>query len=122
MIVLEHDQVEVDYCVSCEGVWLDAGELELLAREAAGVAMLSADAPAAKSAEKKRRCPICGRKMAKNQSRGEHPVVYDRCPKGDGLWFDRGELALLLDHGELNGDDIVKPFLRQVFGKPTSNR
>ncbi|MCL4278881.1 MAG: zf-TFIIB domain-containing protein, partial [Ignavibacteriaceae bacterium] len=30
MIVLELEQVEVDYCTNCAGVWLDAGELELL--------------------------------------------------------------------------------------------
>ncbi len=30
MIVLEYADVEVDFCVACEGVWLDAGELELL--------------------------------------------------------------------------------------------
>ena len=30
MIVLELDEVEVDYCTECEGIWLDEGELELL--------------------------------------------------------------------------------------------
>ena len=28
--MVEHDRVEVDYCVVCAGVWLDAGEIELL--------------------------------------------------------------------------------------------
>jgi Zn-finger nucleic acid-binding protein len=26
---------------------------------------------------------------------GEGPIL-DRCPNGDGLWFDRGELRILL--------------------------
>ncbi len=30
LIVLELEQIEVDYCTRCAGVWLDAGELELL--------------------------------------------------------------------------------------------
>ena len=30
MIVLELDEVEIDYCTSCGGIWLDAGELDLL--------------------------------------------------------------------------------------------
>ena len=30
MIVLELDDIEIDYCVICAGIWLDAGELELL--------------------------------------------------------------------------------------------
>lgn len=27
---LEHHNVKIDQCVECQGVWLDAGELELL--------------------------------------------------------------------------------------------
>ena len=30
MLVLELQQIEIDYCQECEGIWLDAGELELL--------------------------------------------------------------------------------------------
>ena len=29
-IVLELDEIEIDYCTSCGGIWLDAGELDLL--------------------------------------------------------------------------------------------
>ena len=35
MIVLELDEVEIDYCTDCQGIWLDAGELELLLEDAA---------------------------------------------------------------------------------------
>ena len=38
MIVLELDEVEVDYCADCRGVWLDSGELELLLEEFARLA------------------------------------------------------------------------------------
>ncbi len=30
MVVLEWDRVEIDHCPSCNGTWLDRGELELL--------------------------------------------------------------------------------------------
>ena len=30
LIVLELDEIEIDYCTSCEGIWLDSGEVELL--------------------------------------------------------------------------------------------
>ena len=30
MVVLELHEVEVDHCVTCKGIWLDSGELELL--------------------------------------------------------------------------------------------
>jgi len=33
MITLELQEVEIDYCTDCGGIWLDAGELELLLGE-----------------------------------------------------------------------------------------
>jgi Zn-finger nucleic acid-binding protein len=33
MITLELSDVENDYCTDCGGIWLDAGELELLLGE-----------------------------------------------------------------------------------------
>jgi len=36
MIVVEHEDIELDYCTNCNGVWFDSGELELLL-EAAGL-------------------------------------------------------------------------------------
>ena len=30
MIVVEYDDIELDYCVSCHGIWFDKGELDWL--------------------------------------------------------------------------------------------
>ena len=30
MLILEYNDVEIDYCNECSGIWLDEGELELL--------------------------------------------------------------------------------------------
>ena len=101
MIVVEHDKIELDHCVSCKGVWFDAGELELFLEN-----MKLEDpnlypayfltSPEAKTSEKKRKCPICGKKMRKTTVGEEHKILIDACPKGDGLWFDGGELDQLL--------------------------
>ncbi len=117
MIVLEYDRVEVDYCTSCEGIWLDAGEIELLFGDAdACKQLLSGGDTSHARREKRRRCPICRKRMAKDVTRGENPVTYDRCPRGDGLWFDKGELAEILKHGHaLDGGDRISAFLREVF-------
>lgn len=101
MIVVEHEKIEIDHCLRCSGVWLDSGELELL------VTMLKAGgAPLSqtelltphevKAAEDKRKCPICGRKMHKALLGNSKKVIIDSCPKGDGLWFDSGELQQVL--------------------------
>ena len=32
LIVLELDEVEIDHCLSCQGIWLDAGELQVVSK------------------------------------------------------------------------------------------
>lgn len=118
MIVLEYNEVEVDYCAACGGVWLDAGELELLFGDRAMCEGFMSAGAGAGSGEKPRRCPICRCKMAKEGTGGDHPVVYDRCRRGDGLWFDRGELALVLQHGSpAPGGEAVGQWLREMFAE-----
>ncbi len=126
MIVVEHSKIELDYCTNCHGVWFDSGELELLL-EPAGLEGLEpplanlADSTEARPAEKKRKCPICLKKMKKIVVGQEPEILLDICRQGDGLWFDGGELALLV--GQLAGKTGVKPtpqqeifaFLQEVF-------
>ncbi len=65
MIVLEVEEIEVDHCLSCGGVWLDGGELELLLEGAKEKdALLSSLAIDTAASEKKLKCPICSKKMA----------------------------------------------------------
>lgn len=55
--------------------------------------------------------------MAKAVTQGDAPVMYDRCVRGDGLWFDKGELAQVLEHGAAQeGGSQVAEHLREVFG------
>ena len=68
MIVVEHQKIELDYCPSCEGVWFDSGELELLLQKAeledTGLVMSNIlDSPEHKVEHQERKCPICGRRM-----------------------------------------------------------
>jgi len=73
MIVVEYEKIKLDYYLNCSGVWFDAEELELLL-EAMQLeeTSLSLDniltSPEDKSAEKKRNCPICGRKYFRRKS------------------------------------------------------
>ena len=101
MIVVEHDNIELDYCTDCNGVWFDAGEMDLLLQsidvDGSGSLLKDVlDAPEIDSPEKKRKCPICGSKMKKPTIGDNNKILIDVCPQGDGMWFDGGELAQLI--------------------------
>ena len=125
LIALEYESVEIDYCPECKGIWLDAGEIELLFGDAdAATAFLTIGKPAVvPQGEKRRRCPECNKKMTKESTESEHPVTFDHCPNGDGLWFDAGELAIILKHaGELVGANTVADYLREIFPETTDQK
>lgn len=125
MFVVEYKKVELDYCGNCHGVWFDAGELDILL-EAVKVDgsrrvlddLLKADEPGTK--EKKRKCPICRRGMRKVNIAGASQVLIDTCVKGDGLWFDGGEVDHLIKYLEETAPDKpdrgkVFSFIKEVF-------
>ena len=126
MIVVEYQQIELDYCPECSGVWFDAGELELLLEKAglegAELAQPLADLAEASSGEKKRRCPICSRRMKKILVGREPKVLIDACPDEDGLWFDGGEVEELISQLSVervqssDSEEQVSGFLKNVFG------
>ena len=126
MIVIEHDNVELDYCTDCSGVWFDAGEMNLLFQsiDVDGGGYFIKDmlnTPETESSEKKRKCPICGSKMKKISTGKRGRILVDVCPQGDGLWFDGGELTQLLKQlsaKEAEGSESqrqVIAFLGDVF-------
>ena len=118
MVVLELDEVEIDHCVSCRGIWLDGGELELLLDDSAGKEnFLSSFTTQGSTSEKPLKCPICDKRMEKVLC-GEPGIVrIDRCGKGDGIWLDEGELEAILKLASIAGDDRVLNLLRDMFGK-----
>jgi uncharacterized protein len=129
MLVVEYHNVELDFCNSCKGVWLDSGELELLLKShGLDVAKTFLDgilgAAEAATTEKKRDCPICRRKMKKTAIGEEPPVLIDMCRDEHGLWFDGGEITQVMKHlsrkhrPEQDASEQVISFLEEVFEAP----
>ena len=111
MIVVEYEKIELDHCVNCGGVWFDSGELALFLDTAKldGSTLAPSNilaSPEATTSEKKRNCPICGKKMKKTHIGQEPKVLIDACIKGDGLWFDHGEVERLVT--QLGGKSTEK--------------
>ncbi|HCO94035.1 MAG TPA: hypothetical protein DIU00_08800 [Phycisphaerales bacterium] len=118
MITLELEGVEIDYCTDCGGIWLDAGELELLLNEPDKAKhMLDSFKIDTVSTEKIRKCPICDKKMQKIVVGSSKPtLLIDKCRRGDGLWFDKGELQDIFDRAELDKDNKIQKLLADIFG------
>jgi len=101
MVVIEYNEIELDYCADCHGVWFDSGELGLLLKsveiEHQGLLLHDiVNIPETKSAEDKRKCPICNRKMKKTTIGQKPEILIDVCDQEDGLWFDCGEVHQLI--------------------------
>ena len=100
MVIVEHHRIELDYCPRCGGVWFDASELELFLQAASLPEIdFSPEAllrlPEVKESPHVRKCPVCRRKM-RDVAIGEPAIVIDVCKRGQGLWFDGGEVHQLL--------------------------
>jgi Zn-finger nucleic acid-binding protein len=125
MVIVEHHRIELDYCPRCGGVWFDASELELFLQAAKlPEAGFSPEAllrlPEVKESPHVRKCPVCRRKM-RDVAIGEPAIVIDICKRGQGLWFDGGEVHQLFTQiatkspeGE-NASQRVLAFLGDTF-------
>ena len=117
LIILERNNIEVDYCLSCNGFWLDAGELEILYQIFNGNSdiMSPFKYPSIKSDERKYKCPVCSAKMKKVRING---IVVDVCPNTDGIWFDKGELSDVINKlGNSSEKSEIINFLGENFCK-----
>lgn len=108
-VILELSGVEVDYCEECGGIWLDAGELDILLGDNAESVMQEFRVKKF-CRDKRLRCPACNRKMEKIQI-GE--TLLDRCPAGHGLWFDQGELEEVIAAADSHSE--VLKLLKDMF-------
>ena len=122
MLVLEFELIELDHCAECGGVWLDSGELTLLADRAGAVkgdllAALEGREGTRPQERPKSRCPVCRGRLARVRTPGEKGIVLDKCPRGDGLWFDRGELQSVITAAGGPKDGSFIRFLAEIDGQ-----
>jgi len=109
----EFEDITLDRCPRCRGMWLDVLELERLL-EADPRALLKEDRafrPATGDAEGRRlNCPRCkGTYLIKLNSLIRPGTILDSCTVCHGTWLDAGEYAQLA-RGGLAGR------LRKLFG------
>ncbi|MEJ2104191.1 MAG: zf-TFIIB domain-containing protein [Ignavibacteriaceae bacterium] len=116
MVVLELDQVEIDFCANCGGIWLDLGELELLLEsKTEREKLMSSFKEDTSTKEKSYPCPICGKRMSKILVGENEKVLVDKCRKEHGIWFDKGELNSVIENASENKGSKVINHLKQMF-------
>ena len=122
LVVLELDQIEIDHCLNCGGIWLDAGELELLLetdeeRKRFGKLLVEDESVN----EKKYPCPICNKKMGKVYVGEEKKILIDKCKKNHGLWLDKGELEQVIELSSENREGKIIQLLKKMFETSSKN-
>jgi Zn-finger nucleic acid-binding protein len=115
MIVLELNEIEIDFCTGCRGIWLDAGELELMFdTEDQRQKLIDSLHEDPDNPEQKYKCPICSRRMVKVHIVDKKEILIDKCKKDHGLWFDKGELKTVIEFGSKEENKIVN-LLKDMF-------
>ncbi len=123
LVILELEQIEVDYCINCEGIWLDAGELELfLETDDERARLINLFKEAGEVKEKSHNCPICRKQMKKFEVGEQGKVVVDKCKKNHGIWFDKGELQKVVEFGSENKENKIINLLKDMFENRISSQ
>ena len=122
LVILELNQIEIDYCMNCHGIWLDDGELELLLEGSEEkTKLLNSFNVDKNSNEKPVKCPICSKKMEKVLCGTDNKVTLDKCKRHHGIWFNEGELERVVEMGGLDEHDKIVILLKEMFSHKLNN-
>jgi uncharacterized protein len=116
MRLIHVNDVELDFCDTCEGVWFDKDELEQVLRigesDAAGTEL----APSFDSDMERLetpgmgglKCPRCGSDMFRYNYAVSSGILLDNCENGCGLWLDDGEIRKIFEYA-IEADKELDP-------------
>ncbi len=104
---IDYQGVEIDRCTICNGIWFDAGEVEMLRNKRAATAIDTGDAGTGKqhNAIDRYRCPRCSGTMVRMVDPRQRHIWYETCSSCNGSFFDAGEFR---DLSELSVSDFFR--------------
>jgi len=91
METVKVDEIEVERCTSCMGLWFDSNEQDLLKGSKSAAVLDVGDKPADASEPHKIQCPVCHTPMISLAVRGHKGLKYESCTVCFGSFFDAGE-------------------------------
>lgn len=103
------EEVEVDYCPACHGLWLDKDEIRRLSLKPAAAlgelrSLVDDGGPVEPPPRNERPCPACGGKLTLALLGG---VCLRHCMVCDGVFLERGELVKAMEAIQAKGDEAV---------------
>lgn len=104
---IQFDEIEVDQCRECGGLWFDFMEAEKLQKRRGSEALDRSATPAERSGDPGDEpradtliCPRClGHTLTRMAVRGQPHILYERCVVCHGVFFDPGEFRDLKELG-----------------------
>ncbi|WP_432798380.1 zf-TFIIB domain-containing protein [Poriferisphaera sp. WC338] len=87
------DEVEVDRCTSCAGIWLDALEFDKLkeTKDADTLDTGNASTGNIHNTERNIKCPKCKTLMVAMSFHDQPHIQYEMCSTCGGIYLDAGE-------------------------------
>ncbi|MBR6164128.1 zf-TFIIB domain-containing protein [bacterium] len=117
LVVVERNDIELDWCPECEGFWFDESEIEIL-KYKLGInhkVINPMELDYVRTDENIYKCPRCNAPMGKVEVQG---IILDKCIKNHGIWFDKSELSELFNKfSESEEGSGTVGFLGEVFKK-----
>ena len=91
---VEYEGTQVDRCTICQGIWFDAGEIEILKDKKAAAAIDIGDKKTGRQSNSIDRydCPRCGGAMVRVVDPVQNHIWYETCGGCNGSYLDAGEL------------------------------
>lgn len=100
------NDVHLDECPTCAGVWLDLATFDRLCTTAAAqsdaLALLGAPRGRTEARVRYLRCPLCDRQMSRRNYARRSGVILDYCDS-HGMWFDHDELRRVIEFVRAGG-------------------
>ena len=88
-----YENIEIDRCVNCKGIWFDMLEHEDLKAIEGSESIDIGDAQVGEEYNKVEKidCPVCHTQMIRMVDRKQHHIWYEACTVCNGVFFDAGE-------------------------------
>jgi Zn-finger nucleic acid-binding protein len=108
----KRDDIEVEYCPSCRGMWLSRQELEELEDEVFDLGDDEKGTLIFSATTTNRKCPQCSKPMKRFKYR-LYDLEVDFCEDGHGFWLDADEDKRILELMKQEEADLE----RKVFAE-----